>query len=186
MESNKNNNQVAGAGAPPTTTLNNTAGVTTTPQEILDKPVKGEMVQIPKADWEKVVGKINELEKDRDILKEVADKGRLDRVENLRKQGKLVKTVRVSTLKGKKIIAWSTVTNTVDYDVRGVPHEDQVIELVYEDKSTEQMRLVQKARNIIYITGEVTKESKDQDGRLSYLVQFSDGGTLEIADTFIN
>jgi hypothetical protein len=157
-----------------------------TPQETLNNPNKEDVVQIPKADWEKIVRKIDELEKDRDVLKEVADKGRLDRVENLRKQGKLIKTVRVSVLKGKKIIAWSTVSNTVDYDVRGVPHEDQIVELIFEDKTKEKLRLVSKARTVTYITGEVTKESRDQDGRVSYTVLFDDGSTLDIAETFVN
>lgn len=156
------------------------------PKETLSKPPKVEMVSITKDAWDKVLGTISELEKDRDILKEVADKGRLDRVERLRSEGKLVKTVGITTLKGKKVVGWRTITNTLDYDVRGVAHEDQVVEVTYEDKSKEEMRLVQKARNAMLIYGEVIKESKDEDGRTSYVVRFEDGSTLEISETFIN
>ena len=156
------------------------------PKQTLNNPKGEEMVQIPKAAWEKITEKIATLEETQDVLREAADKGRLDRIERARSQGKLIKTVHISTLNGKKVVGWRTIKNTLDYDNRGVPHEEQIVEILYADKSKEEMRMVTRARNTVFVKAEVVEESKDQDGRVSYVVQFEDGEKLKIAEIFVN
>lgn len=154
--------------------------------QTLDKPKPVETVTIPKDAWDKVLADMAKLKENDELLREVADKGRLERIEGLRKQGKLIKSVNISGMNGKKILGWITLKNIVEFDFQGRLIEDQTVKLFFQDKSEMEMRLVSFNRNKTFTKGEVIAESKDMDGKVTYKVMFPDGETLEISENFVN
>jgi len=107
MDENKNTNTTDGVA--PT----QPAGSTTDSAVLTPKPKDKEVVEIPKTTLEKLLSRVEALEKDNEVLKEVADKDKLIRIEKLRAGGKLVKTVNLNVHHNKIVIGWSKVKDDV-------------------------------------------------------------------------
>lgn len=122
------------------------------------------------------------------ILTEVADKNRLNRVEEMRAQGKLVKKVNLNTYDKKIIMAWKTIKDDVYMDNEGRLHEDQIIGLYFrgEKEMGKQLDVRSFSRLIVKIPVEVIEESKDRDGNTNFTVQTGDGEEIKIDARFIN
>lgn len=167
------------------------------PTEVQEKPVvakrevaradesEEEMVQVPKKTLETILKRVDALEDDNKVLKQVADKGRMARVEALRAQGKLVKSVRVGQLHGKFVVGWKLIEDDVHFEGDKLI-EKQTIRVFFEDKSNEDIGVRAFANETGNIEGEVISESKDRDGNISLLVQLPDGKELTIGQNFIN
>lgn len=125
-------------------------------------------------------------------LEGAADVGRLQRIQAARMDGKLVKSAKVNTYEGKYVIAWSTVKDDVWFDEAGKQHEDQQVELfLYEGEGktpskTAPMSYRQFSRLTTKVAGEVIKESKESDGKVSFTVLLPDGLELELPIVFLN
>ena len=96
---------------------------------------KKDNVEIPKDTLQKMMDRLEKLEKDNELLKEVSDKEKLRKIEELRNGGKLVKNVNLNTLNNKIIIGWSKIKDDVYFDEQGRLHEEQIIAVVFQDGS---------------------------------------------------
>jgi len=150
------------------------------------KEEKEENVSVPKSLLEKLVSTVEKQTEQISILTEAADKNKLSEVERRRNSGKLVKSVRISSFRGKIIVGWRRTKDEVYFDAEGRLVEKQEIELVFEDKSKEVVTMRQFSNEISALKAEVLRESRDNEGNIFYVVAFEDGKELEISQTFIN
>ena len=137
---------------------------------------------------QKVLARVEKLEDDNKILREVADKNRLGRVEELRAQGKLVKSVNLNVFEGKIVVAWKTIRNDVYQDTKGILHEDQVVGLIFEGETGvgKEIDIRAFARLMVKVSTEVIEEGKDKDGNINFTVLTKDGRQIKIDSKFIN
>ena len=149
---------------------------------------KEETISVPKSTLEGIVKRMEKLESDNEILKEVADKNRLSRVEELRKQGKLVKSVNLSTFEGKIVIGWKKIRDDVYIDEKGRLHEDQFVGLIFngETEVGKELDIRSFSRLLIKIPAEVVEEGKDKDGNINFTVMTKDGQEIKIDSKFVN
>lgn len=145
-----------------------------------------EMVSVPKKTLDSILKRLDSVEDKNKILESVADKGRMARVEQLRAQGKLVKSVRVGKIGDKFVIGWKLIEDDVHFDNEGKLVEVQTIKVFYEDKSTAEFNVRNFANSMERIEGEVTSEGKDRDGNITLVVLFPDGNEITVNQTFIN
>ena len=105
------------------------------------KEIKPDVIE-PKPDLisiERV--KFDKMLQDLEMLKTVADKSRMNKWMNDNK-GEQYPVVCLRELNGKIIMGWRSIKNEVFQNTRTKGwEENQVIEVIYEDKSTEQMPL---------------------------------------------
>lgn len=145
-----------------------------------------ELVSVPKKTLDAVLKRLDTLEDDNKLLKSVADKGRMARVEALRAQGKLVKSVRIGKMGELFVIGWKLVKDDVHFDNEGKLVEEQTIRVFFEDKTSNDMNVRNFANSMDRIEGEVTSEGKDRDGNITLVVLLPDGKELSINQNFIN
>lgn len=177
----------------PGATIPPVGGNPTTPGP-LDQPAKPadtkkkKTIEVDAETLEKVLGKLEKLEKDNEILKEVADKNRLTRVEEMRAQGKLVKKVSLNTYEGKVVIGWKKIKDDVYIDQQGRLHEDQVVGLVFQGETEvgKELDIRSFSRLLVKIPVEVLEEGKDKDGNTNFTVQTADGEEIKIDSKFVN
>lgn len=149
------------------------------------KPVDEE-IPVPKSTLEKLLARVETLEKDNELLKEVADKDKLNRIALMRAGGKLIKTVRLNTINNKIIIGWAKVKDDVYFDEQGRLHEEQIIMVFYEDGDKTQLDYRAFSRLRATVSGEVIAETKDNDGNTNYKIQLPDGHEINIDVKFVN
>lgn len=152
--------------------------------EVKDR--KKKTVEVDADTLQKVMDKLEKQEKDISILREAADKGRLGRIEDLRNQGKLIKTARMSVYNGQIVKGWVKVKDDVYIDSEGRLHEQQVVRLFLEDDSTPELDYRSFSRLLTKIEGEVVEEGKDKDGNSNVTILFPDGKKLKTDVIFIN
>lgn len=167
-----------------------TSGTTITGQEI--KKDKKKTVEVNSDVLRKLVDTVESQKQDIKDLQESADLGRLSRIQEARKSGKLVKTAKISVYNGKIVKGWIKDKDDVYFDEAGRLHEDQKVCLFLDngdDKKaikTEPISYREFARVLTKIEGEVIKESKDNDGQTFFTVQLDDGREIELPIQFIN
>jgi hypothetical protein len=147
---------------------------------------KTEMVTIPAADLAAVMQRIGALEESNKLFMQVQDKNKIAKIEELRRAGKLVKSVKIRKHAGKYVIAWETLQNEVYKDEQGRLIEKQTVKIFFDDGSDTDMTLRQWADASEYIPFEVTKESKNAEGDVFFTCVGPDGKTLELGASFIN
>lgn len=147
---------------------------------------KKDNVEIPKDTLQKMMDRLEKLEKDNELLKEVSDKEKLRKIEELRNGGKLVKNVNLNTLNNKIIIGWSKIKDDVYFDEQGRLHEEQIIAVVFQDGSKTDLDYRSFSRLSTKLKGEVISESKDRDGNSNMKVLLPDGREIDIDIKFIN
>lgn len=153
---------------------------------------KKKTIEVDAEVLEKLVGGYENLQQKVKDLEGAADIGRLQRIQAARNDGKLVKAAKVSMYEKKYVLGWVVVKDDVYFDEAGKMNEDQQIKLfLHEGKGeeaseTKPMSYRQFSRLVTKIEGEVIKESKDSDGRMSYTVLLPDGLELELPIVFLN
>lgn len=154
---------------------------------------KRKMAEVPEDVLQKILDKqeaqdkeIERLKKDNEILREVADKGRLNKADQARADGKIMKLVRLNKLGDAYVVGWKRIKDEVYTDERGVIHEEQVVEYYFNEGDAQQMSDVKFSRNRRQEECEVISETKDKDGKITYLVLTKKGLELPIDITFIN
>jgi len=145
-----------------------------------------ETVAVPRNTLEKLLGRVEKLEKDNEVLKEVADKNKLAQVERQRSGGKLVKTVTVSQVNSQLVLGWSKVKDDVYFDEQGRLHEEQVVNIHFEGGDTREMDYRAFSRLRTPVKAEVVGESRDNEGHSNLKLQFADGKELEIDSKYVN
>lgn len=150
---------------------------------------KDNIIEIEKDVLKSLIARMENLEKDNEMLKFSADKGRVSRYEMMNQQD-LIRTAKVSFLKDDKgilkaIVAWRTVQDDVFIDVNGIYREDQVIEVFFEDKKSSKIRYVDFARLVEKIEGEIIEKKQTKEGEI-YKIQMKDGKEYDLDIKFIN
>ena len=140
-----------------------------------------EMVEVSKDKLTKMLERIDRLES-------AASKRQLAKYDSSHKETNN-KIVRLRTLKGKVIIKWSNmILNTVERNPKtGYWQEDQVVNILYEDKTSEEMPYIIFARRHEFIPAIVISESKSsKTGKITYELKTDDGKKYSVLETFIN
>lgn len=159
------------------------------------KDKKKETVEVEKDVLERILQTVEKQGEQLKILREVADKNRLTRVEELRAQGKLVKKVKLNYMDDKLIIGWKTIKDDVYFDQDKRLHEEQIIGLYFEQEKPEegeQLKIGQEmayqnfARLVKKVLVEVVEEGKDRDGNINFVVETEDGKQIKIDSRFVN
>jgi len=154
----------------------------------MDEEKKEQKTEVSVSVLESILNRVEKLESENQILREVADKNRLGRVEELRAQGKLVKSVNLNTFEGKIVIGWKKVKDDVYQDQQGRLHEDQIVGLIFEGEKEvgKEMDVRSFSRLLVKVPCEVIEEGKDKEGNINFTVQLKDGRTIKIDSKFVN
>lgn len=162
------------------------------PVDIIKKPEvvvetkKEEQVTLSTEAFNALMKRLSDLESTQNLVLQVQDKNKIAKIDELRRAGKLVKSVKIRKYAGKFIVGWKTLEDEVYKDEQGRLIEKQTVELWYEDGSKSKMSMRQWAGAPEYVAFEVTKESKDTEGNLFFTCVGSDGQVIELNAAFIN
>lgn len=152
----------------------------------------GETVTVDKAMLERLINKVEKLEELGADLTSAADLGRLQRVQDARNKGKLMKTASVAMYDKKYVVGWASIKDDVWIDADNKLHEDQQIELyLYEGagnppSKTKPMSQKEFVRLTDSVKAEVVRETRDDDGQTFQTVVLANGEKLEISIVFLN
>jgi len=129
--------------------------------------------------------KSKRLEEENRFLKEIADKSRLAYWMQKNPYA-LKKEYKLSTINGKAILAWRTITNEVFQDQFGRSHEKQIIELTTEDGEKHTMPYIDFARQVQKVECEFVSRAVTADGYETYKLKAPNGKTYEVDIAFVN
>ena len=147
-----------------------------------------ENISIPKSEWEQV-------QKTLEMLKNVADKGRVYNYESQQKTDKKLKRVKLSSHDGGLIVAWETQKDElVKHPVTGATvGENQQIQVKIlmpngdiNKKDFNSYVSFSNARYDSRVECEVIGTSTDYNNKVSFTLALPDGRTLQIPDYFVN
>lgn len=150
--------------------------------------IEPETVSIPKAEWENV-------EKTLEMLKSVADKGRVYNYESSQKTDKKPKKVKLSCFGGGLIIGWQTMKDElVKHPVTGATvGENQQIQVKIlmpnGDTITKDFSSYVQFSNARYderCECFVSGVSESYDGKIVWILDLPDGRKLNIDPRFVN
>lgn len=153
---------------------------------------KGKKVEVDAETLEKLVSGYEGLQQKVKDLEGAADLGRLQRIQAARNDGKLIKAAKVSVYEKKYVLGWVVERDDVYFDESGKMNEDQQIKLfLFNGKGkdpieTKPISYRQFSRLTTKVEGEVIKESKESDGKVSFTVLLPDGLKLELPIVFLN
>lgn len=136
------------------------------------------------------------LKKDNEMLKSVADVGRVSRyqAQHGKPQPKVVRISRYPNAKGERrfVLAWTNKADEVYQDpVTRVYHEKQDVELIFDDNTTSIVPLKHWALNAEKIEAEIQSATTDMNGQTTYVVtitgdEATKGQKLTIGSVFVN
>jgi len=132
-----------------------------------------------------LMARLSTLEEGHKMLTDVQDKSKLLKLEQMRRDGKLVKDIKLRVLEGKVVVGWKTLQDEV-YFADGKLIENQKVEVFLDDQTTKQLSMRQWASLPAYQAFEVVKESRTENGQIFYTVRREDGKELDIDITYIN
>jgi hypothetical protein len=156
-------------------------------KEVASEANEENKVEVPIDFLETLKADIANLKKDRDMLLSVADKKSLSLFYQ-RNQKDLPKEIGIREINGKVIIGWRTLTNEVFEEAPRKWVERQDVEILYQDGSKDQMRMVDFNRLYKKIMCRRVGVIKDEaSGQTAFkLVRLDTGEEMTIADTFVN
>lgn len=165
-------------------------------EDVAPKAASKDIVEIPKDVLEKLLKGVEELDSLKGKIKDLegaADINRLSRIQEARNSGKLVKKAGIRVYNDKHVLGWKTLKNDSYYDSSlGKIIEDQVIQLFLDDGEGKEPVMSDPIRQLDFgrITkkdeGEVIKESKDENGAVSFSVRLPSGRVFELPIVFLN
>ena len=157
---------------------------------------KKEIVEIPKDVLEKLLKGVEELDSLKGKIKDLegaADINRLTRIQEARNSGKLVKKAGIRVYNDKHVLGWKTLKNDSYFDSSvGRIVEDQIIQLFLDEGEGKDPSMSDPIRQLDFgrITkkdeGEVIKESKDENGSISFSVRLGNGRVFDLPIVFLN
>ena len=165
-------------------------GVASTPKPVKAKAeaVSEETVQISKTEWENV-------QKTLEMLRGVADKGRVYSYESQQKTDKKIKRVKLSKHDGGLIIAWETQKDElVKHPVTGATiGENQQIEVKIltpdgeiRSKDFNSYVSFSNARYDDRVECDVIGTSEDYNGKITWTLALPDGRNVTIDPRYVN
>ncbi len=149
---------------------------------------KIETISVSKSDFYALVNRLEKVENEAADLRIVADKSRLQKLEDGKKTvGPL--EFKISTLNGKLILSTRTVKDIVQKNISsGVYYEHQEYEIIMEDGSKENVIGYNKFIDILYaeqiIGKEISREVTDLNTTLK--LKLEDGREIKIDSKFVN
>lgn len=151
--------------------------------------VKGKKIEVDKKALNSLIARLESLENDNKLLKDVADKGRMEWAES--KQSKPIKrTVKLTTIDDKIVVGWKTIKDVVEKNpTTGVWNERQEYEFIFEDESTYPVIGYNKFADLQYsnqIVCEVVSKTDDGEGNIVFKVKLPQGRILDIDHRFVN
>lgn len=137
-----------------------------------------------------LLGEIDNLKKDRDILMQSADKRALARYYTRHRED-LPPIVKLRTIDGKLVVGWRMIEDKGSYQIPGTGKwtEYQLIEVIYQDGTSEKMQEMEferryeknvKAKRIGIVLDDKTKQEALKVARLD------NGEELTIGVQFVN
>ena len=129
---------------------------------------------------------LDEIMKRMERLEKAANKARLANIDskNPKETGKIV---NLRMIDGRVIKSWNNMTkNIVEKSPAGIWKEDQQVEITFEDGKKERMPYVVFTRRYSLLPMKVKKETKEEDGTITFTGETEDGKIYEISDRFIN
>lgn len=159
---------------------------TKTPRVAKDPP-EG-MVTVPAKQLEELMTRIKNVETDRDMLLQVADKKMLATFYE-RNKGKLPTHVNLRELEGKTILGWRTTEDEVYQDpVTMRWGEKQKVEVLFEDGTAKEYFLMDYVRKYKQVAAEVRQRIiDDTTGNVALrVVRLDTGKEYTIGLTFVN
>ena len=157
-------------------------------EEISEEVEQPETISIPKAEWENV-------QKTLEMLKSVADKGRVYNYESQQKTDKKPKRVKLSFHNGGLIIAWETQKDElVKHPVTGATvGENQQIQVKIlmpngdiVSKDFNSYVSFSNARYDERVECEVIGISEDYNGKITWTLALPDGRHITLSPNFVN
>ena len=141
-----------------------------------------------------LLDKVKELEKDRDMLLQVADKKQMS-IYYQRNKGKIPSRVMLRTIvnasrgEEKVIIGWKTIEDEVYVDPNTMRWtEKQKVALIYEDGTSEDYHLMDYVRKYRQVEAEVRSRMVDEvTGNVTLkVVRLDNGKEYTIGENYIN
>lgn len=162
------------------------------PQVVAPAPVapsaEQETVVLSREAFDAFIADFNKMKSDHQALMSVQSKNDLNRIEEMRRSGKLVKSVKVRKVNGKFVIGWKLLQDEVYVDVasgRLVEKQNVAIFLEGEEAPIE-LNMRQWVMAAEYVPFDVIRESRDENGDLFFLVKGEDGKEFEINAIYVN
>lgn len=153
---------------------------------VKQEPSRGDRgVTLSSEAFNALMERISSLEETTKVMYDVQDKKALNKIDQMRRDGKLVKDIKLRVLDGKVVVGWKTLHDEV-YFADGKLIENQKVELYLEDKTTKELSMRQWAALPMYQQFEVVKEARSENGQIFYTVRREDGKELEVDITYIN
>lgn len=150
----------------------------------------GGNVTVTGEDWQVLMARLATLENENILRAKVDDKNTANRIEELRRSGKLVKSVKVRQVNGKFVRAWKTVKDEVYKDQDGKLIENQIVGLYLMEEEGDdtyiEMPLRQWAVVAAYISCDIMRESRESNGDLYFTVVTREGQEFQIGATYVN
>lgn len=144
-----------------------------------------ETVTLSKDAFDEMMKRLKKVEDDALLRAQVDDRNTAAKIESLRKEGKIIKSVKVRKIDGKYVLRFKTLEDEV-YISDGKLHEKQTVELTFDDESVRVLPMRQWAGISEYVPFDVISESRDQEGDLFFKVKNVEGKELEINVKYVN
>lgn len=148
-----------------------------------------ESVTMSKEAFDALMERLNSIESTQALQMSVLNKNDANKIDEMRRAGKLVKSVKVRQIGGKFIIGWKTLENDV-FMQEGRLIEKQTLEYYLKDQTDKDKKNVINLREFAVtpqlVSCEVTAENKDAEGNLTFSVRAPDGEQFNIGLSFVN
>ena len=134
---------------------------------------------------EELMKRLTSLEEDGRIRAQLDDRNTVNKIEDLRRQGKLVKSVKINMVEGKEVIGYRMSQNEV-YVSDGKLIENQSMKVYFLDDSVKEYTLKMWNTLPTFQDHEVISETKNEDGDLILGVRNTEGKEFSINVRYVN
>lgn len=136
--------------------------------------------------FEALMERVKKVEDDQKFQFSVLNKNDANKIDEMRRAGKLVKAVKVRQIGGKWILGWKTLENDV-FMQEGRLVEKQTVEVFFKDEEKGKvMNLREWAVTPAFVSCEVIGENRDSEGNLTFSVRSPEGEEFPIGLSFVN
>ena len=144
-------------------------------------------VEIPREVIENILRELQELKAGQKDLEKTASTDQIRKIEALRKQGKLVKEIKIARFKGELVKSWkSTVDEVYIEPSTGKEISTQKMQLNFFNGKKLELTQIDFARIKTYSKFEVLREAKTSEGNTIMTVQDESGEEFDIDTYYIN
>ena len=128
---------------------------------------------------------LEQLRKDNSMLLEVADQTRLGQYYEKHREEKPSR-VFLGVFENKTIVKWRTAIDEVIKDSNAKWSEKQVMELTFDDETTQMVDYRTFVWRTTRVYGEVSSREVKADGSITFNITLEDGRKLSIDSRFVN